>query len=60
MAWGTVKVDEQRVRFVVSASRQEKTMHELCKEFEISRPTGYQWLRRYRTGGIGDSSHRTG
>ena len=26
MAWGTVKVDEQRVRFVVSAKRGEKTM----------------------------------
>jgi transposase InsO family protein len=52
MAWGTVNVDEQRMRFVVSASRHEKTMRELCQEFEISRPTGYEWLRRYTTGGI--------
>jgi transposase InsO family protein len=52
MAWGTVKVDDQRVRFVVSANGREKTMRELCEEFEISRPTGYEWLRRYRTGGI--------
>ena len=52
MAWGTVNVDEQRVRFVVSASRREKTMQELCAEFLISRPTGYEWLRRYRAGGI--------
>ncbi len=45
-------VDEQRMRFVVLASRREKTMRELCEEFEISRPTGYEWLRRYERGGI--------
>jgi transposase len=52
MAWGTVNVDEQRMRFVVSASRGEKSMRELCEEFEISRPTGYEWLRRYKADGI--------
>jgi transposase InsO family protein len=52
MAWGTVDVDEQRMRFVVCASRREKTMRQLCAEFQISRPTGYQWLRRYQAGGI--------
>src|ERR1700675_2902685 len=52
MAWGTVKVNEQRMKFVVLASRREKTMRELCEEFEISRPTGYEWLRRYERGGV--------
>ena len=52
MAWGTVNVDEQRMRFVVGATRGEKSMQALCKEFEISRPTGYEWLRRYTAGGI--------
>lgn len=52
MAWGTVDVDEQRVRFVVSASRREKSMQRLCEEFQVSRPTGYEWLRRYQAGGI--------
>jgi transposase InsO family protein len=52
MAWGAVKIEEQRMRFVILASRQEKTMRELCEEFEISRPTGYEWLRRYERGGI--------
>jgi transposase InsO family protein len=52
MAWGTVDVEEQRMKFVVSAHRREKTMSELCAEFEISRPTGYEWLRRFKTGGI--------
>src|SRR5260370_5266847 len=52
MAWGTVDIDEQRMRFVVSASRREKSLRQLCEEFQISRPTGYDWLRRYQAGGI--------
>jgi len=52
MAWGTVKVDEQRMRFVILARQREKTMQQLCQEFEISRPTGYEWLRRYEKSGI--------
>jgi transposase InsO family protein len=52
MAWGMVDVDEQRMRFVVAASRREKSMRELCKDAQISRPTGYSWLRRFATGGL--------
>jgi transposase InsO family protein len=52
MAWGMVDVGEQRMRFVVRASRREKSMRELCAESEISRPTGYTWLRRYEAGGL--------
>jgi transposase InsO family protein len=51
MAWGHVDVDEQRMRFVVAAYRREASFTELCREFEVSRPTGYEWLRRYRSGG---------
>jgi transposase InsO family protein len=40
------------MKFVVSADRREKTMSELCAEFEISRPTGYEWLRRFKANGI--------
>jgi len=52
MAWGTVKVEDQRVRFAVSAKRGDKAMGALCEEFAISLPTGYEWLRRYTAGGI--------
>ena len=45
-------VREQRVRFVVAAHRKEKSMAELCREFNISRPLGYEWLRRYQQGGV--------
>jgi len=36
----------------VRLSREEKSLTELCAEFEISRPTGYGWLKRYQEGGI--------
>ncbi len=52
MAWRTRDVEEQRMRFVVAANRREKSLSELCAEFEISRPTAYCWLKRYEAGGI--------
>ena len=45
-------IREQRVRFVVAAVRREKPIAELCGEFGISRPVGYEWLRRYLQGGV--------
>jgi transposase len=45
-------VQEQRVRFVVAAHRGGKTMVAPCQEFGISRPVGYEWLKRYRQGGV--------
>lgn len=53
MAWRTMEVQDQRVRFVMAASRAEQSMVDLCREFDISRPTGYEWLKRYRLGGVG-------
>ena len=52
-------VREQRVRFVVAASRQEKTFRALCQEFEVSRPTGYLWLQRYREQGLAGIAERS-
>jgi transposase InsO family protein len=52
MAWRTVDVKDQRVRFVVAAKRREKSFRELCAEFGVSRPTGYDWARRYEAAGI--------
>lgn len=52
MPWKTMDVREQRVSFVVAASRGEKPLSGLCQEFGISRPTGYLWLARYREQGL--------
>ena len=59
MAWRTMDVGEQRVRFGVAAHRREKCMAELCREFDISRPVGYEWLRRYQQGGIAGIAERS-
>lgn len=47
MRWRTESVMDQRVEFVIRAKQREKTISALCREYEISRPTGYLWLRRY-------------
>lgn len=52
MAWRTTNVQEQRMEFVVAANRGKRSMSRLCAEFGISRPTGYNWLKRYQRNGI--------
>lgn len=52
MAWKAMDVHEQRVRFVVEATQRTRPFSALCAEYEISRPTGYLWLRRYREQGV--------
>jgi transposase InsO family protein len=39
------------MRFVMAASKGERSMTQLCVEFGICRPTGYMWLERFRAGG---------
>ena len=51
MPWRTESVMDQRVEFVLRARREEETIARLCREYEISRPTGYLWLRRYQSAG---------
>jgi transposase InsO family protein len=61
MPWKTMDRQQQRVEFVVAASRKETSFLELCEEFGISRPTGYLWVERYRErglGGIAEGSRR--
>jgi transposase InsO family protein len=59
MAWKTMDVHEQRVRFVVEATQKRQTFRALCAAYEISRPTGYLWLRRYRQWGVEGIAERS-
>jgi transposase InsO family protein len=59
MAWNTVDIHEQRVRFVVAAARGVQPFSSLCSEFGISRPTGYLWLHRYRVLGLSGIAERS-
>jgi len=46
--WKAENMSEQRVKFAIRASSGQEEMKALCQEFEISRPTGYLWRKRYR------------
>ena len=48
MPWKRMDVDEQRMQFVIRAISGRERMSALCREFGISRPTGYLWRQRYR------------
>jgi len=52
MPWKTSSAVDERARFVLEYERDEQTMSELCEIYEISRETGYYWLRRYKHGGL--------
>ena len=62
MPWRTESVMDQRVEFVLRAGTGEETVSDLCREYEISRPTGYLWLNRYRevgsVSGLAEHSRR--
>lgn len=48
MPWKDVRMGQERIRFVLRASSGSEEMAGLCREFGISRPTGYLWLKRFR------------
>lgn len=48
MPWKSLSVMEERIKFVILASRHGMNMSSLCRDFGISRTTGYLWLNRYR------------
>lgn len=49
MPWENRTVKEQRIEFV-EAAQQSSNFSAVCREFGITRATGYKWLRRYETG----------
>src|ERR1700734_3900202 len=50
MPWEQTDMGEQRVKFVVRAASGKERMAALCREFGISRTTGYRWRRRFEQG----------
>ena len=47
MAWKVKTKMSQRYEFVQLANKKDSNFSQLCKRFNISRPTGYKWLKRY-------------
>lgn len=50
MPWEMKTVEEQREQFVELVSLGKQSISALCREFGISRKTGYKWLKRAEEG----------
>ena len=58
MPWKEKTVMEQRKEFIEQAA-ECSNFSELCREYGISRKTGYKWLRRFReTASLEDQSRK--
>ena len=61
MPWTETRVVDQRTEFVLRVMRNVERFDELCREFRISRKTGYKWKERFLQdglSGLGDRSRR--
>ncbi len=59
MPWKDKTVEELRKEFIEAASVENANISALCREFGISRATGYKWLNRFEEGeNLSDRSHR--
>lgn len=47
MPWERKTVEEQRREFA-EAAKETKNFSALCREFDITRKTGYKWVERYK------------
>ena len=50
MPWEKRTVMDQREEFVLAVEAGSRTVSELCREFGISRKTGYKWINRSALG----------
>ena len=51
MGWKEVKVEEQKLDFINACLQEQASFTELCQKYEISRKTGYKWLKRFQENG---------
>lgn len=62
MPWRVTSIMEERMKFIIRVVGGEVSMAAACREFGISRPTGYRWLRRFgevgNLSGLQDRSRR--
>ena len=52
MPWHETTAMSLKREFVMLATRPGANISALCRRFQISRPTGYKWPRRYRREGL--------
>jgi len=51
MPWKESRIVDQRLQFLSSYQKEEMSLSDLCREFGVSRPTGYRWINRYKEAG---------
>lgn len=51
MPWKETKLMSLRLEFIAFANKEDANFSQLCRQFGISRKTGYKWLKRFQTGG---------
>jgi putative transposase len=59
MPWRETCRMNERTQFIARLLSGAEEMAELCREYGISRKTGYKWLGRYRRDGIGGLQERS-
>jgi len=52
MPWKETDFMSERVKFIAKYLEGEETFTDLCELYEISRKTGYKWVKRYNEGGV--------
>ena len=57
MPWQESTPMTERAEFVRFAEQGEHTIAELCRRYQISRKTGYKWLRRAAAGAVDLADH---
>lgn len=52
MPWKEISLMSQRLEFITMVLKPGTNMTRLCKQYNISRTTGYKWLHRFAEGDI--------
>jgi len=52
MPWNETRIMDARIKFVGELLEGIYSISELCRSYDISRKTGYKWLKRYQALGV--------
>ena len=59
MGWRETRVQDERLEFIQAVEGEEASLAELCRRYQVSRKTGYKWLRRYEQEGVAGLADRS-
>lgn len=58
MPWMERRVKMLRKEFISQSEQEDRNISAICKEFGISRKTGYKWIKRYQESGSLEDQNR--